>query len=397
MNSSGASMHKGEKAHPHAAEWDPLDPEVQNDPLTAYDRMRRTRPVAYSSRWGWSVFRHHEVRSILSAPETFSNAVTRHLAVPNGMDPPEHTEYRRIVEACFLPERLARFEARCRKKARAWVRRLVLKGRVEFVQEAALPFAAWTQSNYLGCPTWFQNRLLRWTLAHQQAVRSGNRRELNRLGMRFQQLVIEMLESRPSGPVADPEENLTTWLLRQSVWGRPLSYEELTSLVRNFTAGEIGSLSSALGIVIHFLATHPDLQQHLRAHPSRIPCAVEEILRIHGPLHISRRITTRPVVLCGRQIARGERITIVWIAANRDESVFPQPDEFRFDRNPESSLLWGAGIHACPGAPLARLQLRLFLEELLSQTREWALDPQGLVTRATYPASGFSALPLRLR
>ena len=397
MNSADApNRHREPHARPQP-DWDPMAPAVLHDPLAAYDRMRHTMPVAYSLRWGWSVFRHHDVRHILLNPEGFSNAVSRHLAVPNGMNPPEHTHYRRLVESCFLPERLARFEPSCRAKAAGLIRGLLRRGHIEFMKEAAFPFAAWAQATYLGWPASLQNRLIRWTQTQQEATRSGDRRSLLQLGMRFQQMVVGLLENRPHRAASDPSDDLTSWLLQQTVHGRLLSYEELTSLLRNFTLGEIGTLSAALGIVVHFLATHSDLQNHLRSRPSDLSYAIEEILRIHGPLHISRRISTRPVVLGGRPIGAAERITVVWIAANRDESVFPHPDEFRFGRNLESSLLWGAGIHVCPGALLARLQIRLFLEELLSQSRELALDSSRHVAQAVFPAGGFASLPLTLR
>ena len=87
----------------------------------------------------------------------------------------------------------------------------------------------------------------------------------------------------------------------------------------------------------------------------------------------------------------------MWIAANRDERVFENPDSFRLDRDQSKNLLWGAGIHACPGMPLAQLEMRVFMEELLSRTVEIALMPEKRPTLAVYPASGFATLPLRVR
>ena len=87
-------------------------------------------------------------------------------------------------------------------------------------------------------------------------------------------------------------------------------------------------------------------------------------------------------------------MTLIWASANRDEAVFGDPDEFRLDRDPSQNLLYGAGIHVCPGAPLARLELRIVMEELLARTRRIALVPGKPPARAMYPASGFSSLPL---
>ncbi|HPU56688.1 MAG TPA: cytochrome P450, partial [Verrucomicrobiota bacterium] len=128
-----------------------------------------------------------------------------------------------------------------------------------------------------------------------------------------------------------------------------------------------------------------------------LPPAIEEILRIHGPLVSNRRVTKKPVEIGGQQIAAGERVTLNWISVNRDERVFEHPDEFRLDRDQSRNLLYGAGIHACPGAPLARLELRVFMEELLAHTRHIAIAPDKQPQLAVYPASGYATLPLAVQ
>ena len=101
--------------------------------------------------------------------------------------------------------------------------------------------------------------------------------------------------------------------------------------------------------------------------------------------------------LGGRTLAKGSRIALNWASANRDEAVFGDPDEFRLDRDPELNLLYGAGIHVCPGAPLARLELRIVMEELLARTNRITLAPDKEPVNAFFPASGFSSLPLRIQ
>jgi cytochrome P450 len=161
---------------------------------------------------------------------------------------------------------------------------------------------------------------------------------------------------------------ITTSLTREQVWSRSLHNDEIVSILRNWTAGEVGAISAAVGILVQFLAEHPQWQQWLRSKLTLLPTAIDEILRLHGPLVANRRVTTRPVEIGGRQIAAGERVSLNWIAANRDGRAFSEPSEFRLDRDPASNLLYGAGIHVCPGPPLARLELRLVMEELFSRT-----------------------------
>jgi cytochrome P450 len=117
---------------------------------------------------------------------------------------------------------------------------------------------------------------------------------------------------------------------------------------------------------------------------------------MHAPLIANRRLATAPVEISGRKIAVGERVTLMWASANRDESVFGNPDEFRFDRDLAQNLLYGRGVHICPGAQLARLELRIVMEELLKATRQIALVPGRPPRIAVYPASGFAVLPMQL-
>ena len=126
-------------------DWDPKSNEVMRDQRAAYDDMRRRCPVAHSEFLGWSLFRHEDVTRVLHDHETFSNAVSQHLSVPNGMNPPEHTAYRRIIEPYFSPERMTAFEPVCRDIVVKLVRDLSALGKVEFMADMALPFAEQVQ------------------------------------------------------------------------------------------------------------------------------------------------------------------------------------------------------------------------------------------------------------
>lgn len=185
-------------------------------------------------------------------------------------------------------------------------------------------------------------------------------------------------------------------LASQQVEGRPLSDKEIVSVLRNWTVGEISTISAAVGVVSQYLAEHTDLQQQVRTQRALLPDAIEEILRLYGPLLANRRVTTRAVGIGGRTIGAGERISLNWVAANRDGRVFTDPESFRLDRDASANLLWGAGIHVCPGAPLARMELRVAVQALLDGTT--GIDPiaQRPPTSAVYPASGFATLPLHI-
>ncbi len=377
-------------------DWNPKSPEVMRDQRAAYDDMRRRCPVAYSEFMGWSLFRHADVTRVLLDHETFSNAVSQHLSVPNGMNPPEHTPYRRIIEPYFSPERMTAFEPVCREIVAGLVRDFSAGGETEFMADAALPFAERVQCAFLGWPPELHGRLAVWTRKNQAAARAQDRQALSEIALEFEDLIDHLIETRLRADT-NAETDVTAALMKETVWGRRLSNEEVASILRNWTVGEIGTISASVGILAQYLAENPELQRQLRSEPNLIPPAIEEILRLHGPLVLNRRVTTRPVEIGGRKIGAGERVTVNWISANRDEAVFDEPERFRIDRDQSKNLLYGAGIHYCPGAPLARLELRVFLEELLVRTCDLALVPEKPAKFAVYPSSGFATLPLRVR
>ncbi|WP_292937821.1 cytochrome P450 [Noviherbaspirillum sp.] len=374
-------------------DWDPRSEAVLTDQIAAYDEMRHRCPVAHSAYLNWSLFRHEDVVRALLDHETFSSAVSSHPAVPNGMDPPQHTGYRRIIEPYFNAERMATFEPVCRAVAAALVDKLPDAGETEFMAALAEDYSLQAQSAFLGWPSDLHEPLRRWVRKNHEATLARDRTAMEEVAYEFDGYIRDLLATRRAAGVDAPDD-ITTSLMHEQIAGRPLDDEEIVSILRNWTVGELSTISASVGILAHYLAAHPELQQQLRQQTSLLPAAIDEILRMHAPLIANRRITARPVEIAGRQFAAGERITLMWASANRDEEVFGNPDEFRLDRDPSKNLLYGAGIHVCPGAPLARLELRIIVEALLARHSRIALVPGKEAVNAVYPASGFSTLPL---
>jgi cytochrome P450 len=382
--------------HEAAPDWDLRSADVLRDQRAAYDELRERCPVAYSESMQWTLFRHEDVARVLHDHQTFSNAVSQHLSVPNGMDPPEHTAYRRIIEPYFAAERMDAFEPTCRQIVSDLVHKALASGEVELMADFALPFAVRVQCAFLGWPPELHEPLVRWTQKSATANLAEDRQAMSEIAREFEGFIDRMLDTR-SQAGAKPQDDITVALMHEEVWGRPLSNEEIASILRNWTVGEVGTISAAVGILVQYLAQHPALQEQLRADRSLLPAAIDEILRLHGPLVANRRVATCPVTIGGRKIEAGERVSLIWIAANRDGRVFEDPDTFRLDRDPALNLLYGAGIHICPGAPLARMELRVVMEELLARTAAIEPAPGKLPSNAVYPSSGFASLPVRVR
>lgn len=380
---------------PLRPDWNPRSDAVLRDQLAAYDGMRERCPVAYSDFLGWSLFRHEDLVRALNDCETFSNAVSSHVSVPNGMDPPLHSQFRRLIEPYFLPERMNAFEPQCRAIAATLVQSLLERGEADLISDFAQPFAVRVQCAFLGWPPDMHEQLRLWTQNNQQAILAQDRAALADAARDFEGFVDDLLQKRRAAG-EQASRDVTTSLLRQQVLGRPLRSEEIASILRNWTVGEIGTIAAAMGILVHYFSQHADLQRRLRVEPSMLPAAIEEVLRIHGPLVANRRIATKAVEIGGRKIGPGERISLMWISADRDGRVFEDPEKFQLGRDPAANLLFGKGIHVCPGAPLARMEMRLAMEELFGRTTWFSLTPGKPPTNAVYPISGFAVLPARI-
>jgi cytochrome P450 len=215
---------------------------------------------------------------------------------------------------------------------------------------------------------------------------------------RFDAMIRRLLDARREGPATD----VTGELMRDTVHGRPLTDEEIVSILRNWTAGDLGSLATSVGVIVHYLAATPAVQREVRAlveagDAESVEDAVEEILRIDDPFVSNRRVTTRVVELGDETIPQGERVLLNWTAANRDPLVFGEPDRFDPEGNAHANLVFGIGPHACPGRALTLMELRVITEELLGRTGwiEPARDRPAV--RETPPVGGWARVPVVLR
>lgn len=376
-------------------DWDPRSDEVLQDQIAAYDDMRKSCPIA-RSRYGYtSIFRHADVLNVLNDHTTFSSAVSRFPSVPNGMDPPEHTPFRQLIEPYFNAEHMSSFAPQCRKIAAQLVGALPVNTPVELISQFAQIFSLQIQCAWLGWPDELHEPLRLWTIKNHNATLTRDESAQHAVAQEFDGYIKDLLASRRHAGAAAPQD-ITTHLLHNQSMGRALTEEEIVSILRNWTVGELGTITASIGILVHYLAAHPDIQTQLREDFKLLPAAIDEILRIRAPLIMNRRVTTRDVTLHGRTLKAGTRIAVVWASANRDEDVFGDPDEFRLDRDPSLNLLYGAGVHICPGAPLARLELLTLMEELLSGTQWLSLSPGHEPENAFFPGSGFSSLHINV-
>lgn len=368
---------------------------ISAEPIKAYDKLRQGCPVMHDRQLNWALFKHADVLSILEDHDTFSSKVSKHVSVPNGMDPPEHTIYRALIEPYFNEQRMAEFESPCRDIAVNLVKHAPKNTDFDFIEHFARIYAVQVQCAFLGWPESLQQPLTQWVRKNHQATLAQDRPAMAEIALEFDGFIRNLLNSRRAAWDKAPDD-LTSALMRETVHGEVLPDDVIVSILRNWTVGELGTIAACVGILVKYLAEHEELQAQLRAKPARLAAAIDEILRIHPPLISNRRITTKEVTIGGQTLEAGDRLTLLWASANRDEAVFGDPDEFSPERNAEYNLLYGAGIHVCPGAPLARLVLNIVMETLLTHTQNFLLNPNQQPVHAKYPAGGFDSLELRL-
>ena len=231
--------------------WEPLSPEALADQRATYDRKRAACPVARSPR-GVTLFRHADVVAAATDPVTFSSATSARRQVPNSLDPPEHTAFRAVIDPFFAPDRLRALEPRLRACAHSIVSALPRGAIVDAVTDLGYPFAVRAQADWLG---WHgvEAELLAWMHENHAATRSADRARTSAVAAAFDEIVAAQVRRRRDLGREAPDDP-TTELLRVRVDGRLLDDADIVSILRNWTAGDLGSIAAALLLLVVSLA-----------------------------------------------------------------------------------------------------------------------------------------------
>ena len=361
--------------------------------------------------------RHADVVAAAQDPQTFSSRTSRHLHVPNGMDGDEHREYRAVVDRQMTPQIVADLEPLFDEVAREVVTALPMGEPFDAVADLGEAFAVRAQSRWLGWPVEVEAELREWMARNYAAARRPDPAVNARIADDFDALVTRQVDAhraaRDSGAPVTPDA--THRLLDERVYDRPLTDDELVSILRNWTAGDLGSLARCVGVVVHRLAEHPRWQQRMRtlargirggesdagakspeAQRHEFDAILGECLRVDDPFVANKRVTTCPVTTpTGVQIAEGAPVLLDWTAANLDPAVFSE----RFDPQAHAgeNLVFGIGPHVCPGRDLSYAELRAVILALLEGAE--AIEPAAgqHPTRFEPPLGGWASVPIVLR
>lgn len=381
-------MRQASYAHPPAAMYD------------LYERMRESCPVGYSEEFGgfFMLSRYEDVRAAAKDWETFSSAsgvlfphASERLA-PLEFDPPEHSHWRGAIADQFGVSGMRRIEPLVREQVRE-----ILDGlgeEFDFAHEVSQVVPITTLAHLFGASDEAAKfRELTQTYLSGAGTLDGD-------GMataveRFRDFLHGHFQARK----AEPREDVFTAMATFEIDGKPVEFDNrmFMFLVSMITAGNLTTQSTMSSTVMH-LAMDPELRARLSEEPKQIPRMIEEVIRLHTPSHFMTRTTTRDVEISGTEIPKGCPVALLYASANRDADQFEDPDELSLDRGSNPHLGFGAGIHRCAGAPLARMQIRVVVEELLDRYSTIELTRPDEVEYCYYGVGsmGMKSLPVRM-
>ena len=390
---------------------------VTGVPHEYFRLLREQDPVHWQEECDMPVFapgpgffaltRYEDVVFVSKRPEIFSSAAgssalnelhprERRLAREQliQMDPPDHSELRNLMNVQFKPRAVQETEAHMRKIVCETLDPLALRSQCDFVGDVSAPVSLRILTNFLGVPDKYTARFYRWT---NETMRFGEPGSFNLLRARaaLLQIFVQsalLARARRKQPAADVFSSLVNGQFR----GAPLT--RMMTQVNFFLLMIAGNETTrnALSGGIQALCENPEQFDRLRRDPSLLPQAIEEILRWVSPVMQFRRTALCDMKIGDQKIRKGEKVVMYYGAANRDPRVFSDPEVFDISRKPNPHLAFGVGTHFCMGSHIARLEMRVTLEEFLRRFPEVSLagPPERLQSNFI---SGIKSLPVNLR
>lgn len=363
------------------------------------DTLRMQQRVVQNEAGEWILLHYDDVVRAARDDSSFSSAVSRFLQIPNGLDGDEHTAYRQLIDKYLTAEAIAPFTAKFQQSAND----IVAKYRggdsvVDAVRDLGAVFAARAQCIWLGWPAELEPKLLQWMEDNHKATRSGDHEQTAHIAQRFDELLEYAFTHARTQARQTGQSSVTAQLDSDEIKGRPLTHDEKISILRNWTAGDLGSMALCIGVLVAFLARKSygvTLAQLRHYSDDALALFVDEVIRLDNPFISNRRITTDTISWTDQQIPDDTVVRLNWISANRDEAVFGA-DHFCPVSHAPHNLVYGVGKHVCPGRLLATTQLLAFLKALIGQLDDIKPVDKAPFRRAKAPTGGYSSVPVRL-
>jgi len=346
----------------------------------------------------WYVLSHEEGHRVVSEPETFSSRhvaphthVEPHRWIPLELDPPEHTEYRHLLNQKFSPAAVAAMESHVRGLARSLVDELAPRGACDFMADFARRFPTTIFMEIFGLPVEEADKFLGWIdqLMHTQHADDPDGAVRGAAAMTIYGYLGELIDDRRSAP----RDDLVSYLGAANVHGEPISADNLREMCFLLYMAGLDTVAGMLGYVFLHLAQNREHRALVGADERAIPPFVEECLRAYG-IVTTQRVAIRDTVVGGCPVKKDDRVLVAWGATERDPVAFEDADRFVIDRETNRHLNFGAGPHRCLGSHLARLELRVAVEEWLRRVPDFRLAAGAELSQHIGGVAGLDNLPL---
>jgi cytochrome P450 family 142 subfamily A polypeptide 1 len=383
-------------------EFDVLDGRwFASQPYDDWAWMREHAPVYWDpANEVWALTRYDDILAVEKDATTFSSHRAprphgNHLPMMISMDGKEHTRRRKLVSSGFTPRRVRDHEQTVRRICTGIIDRVAPKGACDFVWDIAAPLPLLLIADLLGFPPESYDDLLRWSDDLIRATTAEPAPEVAEAGMNamlaFRDFQLGVIADRRSKP---PQDDLVSVLCYAEIDGERLDDESIImeSLLILIGGDETSRHVMTDGMLA--LLQHPEQYAILRDDPAAIELGVEELLRWVSPIKNMSRTVTREVDVHGTTLREGDQLILMYPSANRDPSVFDDPDRFDVRRDPNPHLAFGFGPHFCMGASLARLELRIMFTELMRRLPDLHLAGDPLPRRESNFISGPEAMPV---
>lgn len=376
-----------------ALSFDHKDSKVLADPAGFWSVLREEAPVAWSDRYGgfWILSRYQDVAAASRDTETFSSAggvfmpPIRPALLPFELDPPEHTAYRKAVQRFLLPSAVASLEPAMRDLARRLLGGVLGQRHADLGGDYVMAFVVEIFCNLFGVPAPEREPVLSWA-RHVLEDRVEDPDEAARAAEALTGYLSSLVE-RSSGE-GDLVGDLVTAWSELPGGGRERLVRACFTLV---LAGLETTVIAATNMIV-LLGRDRDAWERLAAEPATLPLAVAEVLRCDPPAQGHFRTLTRDVEMHGCKMAVGDKVFLAWGGANLDEREFEAAGSWRLDRRPNRHLAFGNGPHRCVGAPLAELELRVMIGELVTSGARYSIEEDALLRFPT--TRGYLRLPV---
>jgi len=371
------------------------------EPHEAFKWMRTNAPVYYDEANDlWAVATYDLVKAASTDTETFSNAAGIRPKFPPlpmmiEFDAPEHVRRRRLVSSGFTPKRVREMDNHVRAICDAIIDSVSARGECDFVTDIAAPLPLAVIGDMLGVAEEDRADLLRWSedmLASQGSLEPSALEEAVSAFTGYSDYINAVFDDRLRSGSTD---DLVGVLCHAEIDGDRLDHDSLIHESLLILIGGDETTRHVISGGMQALQQNPEQLALLRSNPSLIPGAVEEMLRWVTPIKNMARTATRDTEFGGAAIKEGQELLLLYPSANRDEAVFTDPDRFDVTRSPNPHLAFGFGAHFCLGNQLARLELRIMYEQLLTRLPDLALKDNGdPPRRAANFITGIESMPV---